>query len=149
VSQHRKPQPEFDHLASLDRTVDEIEALIKNKRKSKMVFKVAELKVVIHMNRQKHREIFELALKGYHAEMLKQLERWTDEIRRGKVHKQYVSLPIPQDHTKEYDKVLKMLEMTVDKTIEMSESDFAQYVMDDWAWKREFAATASNYTTVD
>lgn len=114
-----------------------------------MIFKVDDLIAEIYANRAKHRAVFELALEGYHSEMLKKLERWTDEIRRGKTHTEYVSLPIPRDHTKEYDKVLKMLEMTTDTHIEMSDSDFAQYVMDDWSWKREFIGTASNYTSVD
>jgi hypothetical protein len=37
------------------------------------------------------------------------------------------------------------MEMTVDETIHISHTDFDKYVLDDWAWKRDFAATASLY----
>jgi hypothetical protein len=51
----------------------------------------------------------------------------------------------PHSHVKEYNKVIARMEMTVDETIHISHTDFDKYVLDDWAWKRDFAATASLY----
>ena len=51
----------------------------------------------------------------------------------------------PINHTKSYDKVIARMEMTVDETLYISHTDFDRYVLDDWSWKREFAATASLY----
>lgn len=51
----------------------------------------------------------------------------------------------PESHAAEYDKVIARMTMTVDETIHISHPDFDKYVLDDWSWKREFAATASLY----
>ncbi len=51
----------------------------------------------------------------------------------------------PISHVKEYDKVIARMEMTVDENLYISHGDFDKYVLDDWSWKREFAATASLY----
>lgn len=102
---------------------------------------------VIQENRDKHRAIFQEALDGYKDEALRLLNGHIDRIKRGKVSTVFVSLPAPQDHTRDYDRILRMLNMSVDAEVELSEPDFAQYVMDDWAWKREFLTTASVYNS--
>ncbi len=50
------------------------------------------------------------------------------------------------DMTKEYDRVIKMLEMSVDTQIELSSSEFQNYVMDDWAWSDNAKLSNSTYT---
>jgi len=51
----------------------------------------------------------------------------------------------PINHTEEYDKVIARLEMCVDETIHISHADFDHFVLDDWSWKKQFAATNSIY----
>ena len=67
-------------------------------------------------------------------------------IKAGKVVAVQVSLPQPENHTKDYDRVIKMLEMCVNDTVELDEHTFQCYVMDDWTWKRSFLASNSNYS---
>ena len=55
------------------------------------------------------------------------------------------TLDEPKSHVKEYDKVIARMSMTVDETIHISHDDFDHYVLDDWSWKQQFAATASLY----
>jgi hypothetical protein len=49
------------------------------------------------------------------------------------------------DQTKDYDRVIRMLEMTVDEIITIGAVEFQQYVMDDWTWKEQFTASNSAY----
>lgn len=37
------------------------------------------------------------------------------------------------------------MEMETRSQIELTEEEFAQYVMDDWRWKGQFAATTASY----
>lgn len=48
-------------------------------------------------------------------------------------------LQVPQNHAKDYDQVIQMLEMSIDDVITIRSDEFACYVMDDWDWRSEFA----------
>lgn len=106
----------------------------------------ADLLAKIRANRQEHREIFEEALEGYKAEALRNLEDHIDRLKRGKLRHVYIAMPVPQDHTSDYDRVIAMLEMDVSDEVELSEGEFARYVLDDWQWQDQFLTTASNYS---
>jgi len=60
-------------------------------------------------------------------------------------HQRDFMLEEPKSHVAEYDKVIARMTMTVDETIHISHEDFDHYVLDDWSWKRQFAATNSIY----
>lgn len=102
----------------------------------------------LRKNRDAHRAIFLEALAGYKAQALEILEKHIADIKEGKIHRVSVSLPQPEEHTKDYDKAIKMLEMSVDKTIEIDEQSFTCYIMDDWSWKRQFLTSNSSYSNM-
>lgn len=97
-------------------------------------------------NRSEHRKIFEEAVEGYRAEAVRLLEEHIKEVKNGKLRKVSISLPFPEDHTIDYDRVLTMLDMSVDDEVVLQADDFAAYVMDDWHWKRQFLTTNSAYS---
>lgn len=99
----------------------------------------------LEKNRSQHRRTFDTAVEGYRARLLQELERRVHAVRRGRAVDVRVSLPEPEDHTEDYDRVLTMATMSVDEVIELTESDFAMYVMDQWHWKNAFTATTSRY----
>ncbi len=49
-----------------------------------------------------------------------------DEVKNRRPVKHHNSLVQPVDQTKEYDRAIKMLEMCVDETIELSGAEFCQ-----------------------
>lgn len=97
-------------------------------------------------NRTKHRSLFDEAQTGFRTEVIKLLDKRLADARDGKGIDLRIHLPEPQDHTKDYDRVILMVKMSVNDEVELTHQEFQQYVMDDWSWKREFVATASNYT---
>jgi hypothetical protein len=97
-------------------------------------------------NRALHRSIFDEAVEGYHKKSLELLQSHIDEIKAGRMLRVSVSLPFPEDHTDDYDRVLAMLEMSLESEIEIDENTFASYVMDDWQWKKAFLTTNSAYS---
>lgn len=104
----------------------------------KITVQKAELLAKLRANRADHRTIFEEALAGFERETVKELQARIDGIRQGKRRDVRVYASVPQDHTKEYDRAIAMIEMSLGDTIVLSESDFAQYVMDDWGWQDQF-----------
>ena len=104
-----------------------------------------EILAVLQGNRARHRRVFEAAIDGYREEGTRRLEKLLETLRAGKLPAVTIHLPLPQDHTRDYDRVIKMIEMDTGDTWTMSEQDFARYVEDDWDWKRHFLTTSSAY----
>jgi len=105
-----------------------------------------ELLEKVKGNRANHRAVFEKALEGYRKAAIKELEKMLDEAKKGLRISREVRLVEPMDQTREYDRVIKMLEMSMDDIIELDERGFSQYVMDDWSWKANFLETTNPYT---
>jgi hypothetical protein len=106
-----------------------------------------KLMSIVKDNRDKHRKVFLEAIEGYRKEAINLLEKMIEKLKKGKTVNQYINLPVPEDHTPEYDRVIKMIELDTRGEITLGEEEFAQYVMDDWRWKREWVGTVSNYTS--
>jgi len=102
----------------------------------------------IQKNRDSHRAIFEKAIKAYQKKLEKILLDKLEQVKKGSKIKTYFNLPEPEDHTKDYDRVLQMLEMEVGDTIELEENEFSQFVMDNWVWKNEWVNNTLAYTNI-
>lgn len=102
---------------------------------------------VVRENREAHKELFEEAVKGYRKKVIDELEMMIEEARKGGRIRRAIQLPEPENHTADYDRVIKMLEMSIHDNVELDAREFNQYVMDDWGWKDAFIATASSYTS--
>lgn len=55
------------------------------------------------------------------------------------------SLPYPANYTTEYDKAIKMLELSVYDTVTVSKQEFNSYVLNEWDWKNNFVIANSMY----
>lgn len=97
-------------------------------------------------NRSKHRAIFEEALEGYRTTCLETLNKHVEDIRNGKVIPASIVLPRPEDHTRDYDRVIELLELSDGDKVTLTEDEFAQYIQDDWSWKRQFLMSNSFYS---
>ena len=49
------------------------------------------------------------------------------------------------DNVSTYDRAIKMMELSVDEEIELSEHEFDQYVMDNWSFNHDLLRTATFY----
>lgn len=108
--------------------------------------KRSELLSALQENREKHRTIFLEAQVGYREQAIKELDAMLAEAKAGKRIRRSVMLTEPQDQTADYDRAIRMMEMSQDELIELSETDFAQYVLDDWQWKRQFLHSNRAYS---
>lgn len=106
-----------------------------------------ELREQVQVNRDAHRAIFEQAVKLYNERLLDALQARVERVRLGQKINLYITLPVPEDHTKDYDRILAMLDMELADTIVVTQSEFAQYVMDDWSWKESFMNNSTAYVS--
>lgn len=106
-----------------------------------------ELLRKVKANRDSHRDLFLKAQEGYRAKVIEELDRMLSEARKGGKILRAISLPEPIDHTSDYNTVVAMLEMSVDKEIELAQHEFQQYVLDNWAWSQLANITNSSYVS--
>ena len=97
-------------------------------------------------NRETHRTIFLEAQEGFRTEAIKHLDQMLEDARNGKEIRQNIGLVEPRDQTADYDRAIRMLEMSEDDVIELSELDFECYVLDNWSWKNQFLISNSSYS---
>ena len=113
----------------------------------KVTVKKDELIQLVTKNRDGHKAIFDEAVEGYKTAAEKILDQHLKAIKKGSLVSVYINLPRPVNHTKDYDRVITMLKMSVDPEVTISQQDFAMYAMDDWSWKQEFLRTNSEYSS--
>lgn len=99
----------------------------------------------LRKNRDAHRDTFEQAATGYRKRAIEELDASLQDAKAGKKIRRSIGLVEPMDQTKDYDRVIRMLEMTVDDVVTIGATEFQQYVMDDWSWKEQFTASNAAY----
>lgn len=98
-------------------------------------------------NRDNHRAEFEKALKGFQITAIEVLEKNLELARKGQRQRVFVHLDVPEDHTKDYDRIIGMLQNEVRDTVELTQHEFAQYVQDDWGWKQQWTTSNVGYAS--
>lgn len=56
-----------------------------------------------------------------------------------------VSIVQVPDHSGDYQRVIRMVDMSVEDVIELTAREFDQYIMDNWNWKDIFNETIMSY----
>jgi hypothetical protein len=112
----------------------------------KMSFAKDELLTILRTNREQHRAIFLEACDGYQKEAIRQLQAHMRQVRKGTRKRISIYLDAPVEQTKSYDRVIKMIEMTTEDIIALTEAEFANYVLDEWSWKQDFLSSNSTYS---
>lgn len=115
-------------------------------RGMKIKAKKDEVLVSLRTNRENHAQVVKEAREGFIKEAQRALEAKLGQIREGKIVSLAIGLKPPQDHTKAYDTIIKMLELSTEELIELDADQVRHFVNDDWEWKEQFLATNSAYS---
>ena len=100
-----------------------------------MTVKKATLLAALKKNREGHREVFLKAQEGFRRLCIEHLDKMIADAKAGKKFATSIGLEAPQDHTREYDINIQMLEMSEDEKLVISEEQFRHFVQDDWEWR--------------
>jgi len=110
--------------------------------------KKADVLKRVRKNLDRHKQIVAEAVEGYRKAAIAELEKHLKRIKNGKRARIYVSLTEPMDMTREYLRVVEMLESTEEDTITLNESDFQHFIMDDWEWRHQFTSQNAQYSAM-
>ncbi len=109
----------------------------------------------VSANRDRHEKTYAEAMEGFRRQALSVLseklceleeygEDWNGDLQHGRSGL-YVSVPGPEYHGDDYERVESMLRMTDQESITLNEEQFAKYVMDEWDWKESFHMSTTAY----
>jgi len=106
-----------------------------------------DLKSALVKNRTAHVKDFNLATENYWLRAEAEVERLLRRVKGKRVdnNELFINLQKPESHETDYDTALEMLEWHMSDTIEVSQTEFKQFIQDEWQWKRNFAATTQFY----
>ena len=113
---------------------------------TRVTVKKETLLAALKKNRDGHRKVFLKAQEGFRRLCIEHLDKMLASAKAGKAFATSIGLIAPQDHTKEYDVNIQMLEMSEDKKLVISEEQFRHFVQDDWDWRNDFLINSAQYT---
>lgn len=99
----------------------------------------------IKLNQKKHVEEFNKAVESYKLEALEQLANMKAKIDKGEMGIR-LDLVVPINRTVEYDKVIEMFNWDVNTVVELTQSEFNEYVHDDNDSARQASLSNSFYS---
>lgn len=105
----------------------------------------ADLLAKLQTNRNEHRSLFLKAQEAYRAKWIEELERRLEEARNHDPINRAFSLPVPEDHTDDFDTAIEMLDWELGDDVELAHHEFLQYVKNEWGWQRSFHANTTSY----
>jgi len=111
----------------------------------------AELLDIVVANKRKHVTEFAEAVKDYKKAAIKVAKEHVELAKSGDLEQiaRIRAMPNkPASYEKEYDRAVRMLELSVEDVIELEADVFNQLVLDEWAWKNMFITSNSLYKTL-
>lgn len=107
-----------------------------------------ELLKIVQDNLKSHITQYEEAVEDYKMAVLKITNENVKLAKSGDLDKiaKIRSIPSkPSSYTDNYNRAIRMLQLSVEDTIELEDAVFNQLVLDEWQWKNQFVASASMY----
>ena len=110
-----------------------------------------EMLSIVRANKKKHVSDYEESVKDYKKGAVAIAKKHVELAKTGDMDEIAKIRAMPQKPTsyeKDYDRAIRMLELSVEDVIELEETIFNQLVLDEWTWKNAFATSAALYKTL-
>jgi len=106
----------------------------------------AELIAVITSNQLTHNQEYAEMMQAFKVEVATETKAMIEfNASREKDFRTSIDVREPMSHNDEYDRILSMLNMSVDDNITLSQEEYRQYVLDEWSWAGMFAMSKTRY----
>ena len=106
---------------------------------------VASILEALQKNRKRHIKNFKLAVEVYKREAEKLLNKMLRSIQGGKRISHTISLLAPVNYASEYDRMIRMFEITLDKKVVLTETQYNMIFGDLWHWQATFYSNTMRY----
>jgi hypothetical protein len=97
-------------------------------------------------NREQHGTCYREALDGYLAMAQKKLRAAMKKLKNGEAIVLQFNLHVPEDHTRDYDTVIAMLEAHTESTLTLNSNEFRMFVEDEWDWSDHWLLSNAAYS---
>ena len=106
---------------------------------------------IVRENLKKHLTDYAEAVEDYKVGALKVATSNLKIAKTGEIDKFHQIKGLPQrpvSYEKEYNRAIRMLELSVDEEIMIEQDTFNQLVLDEWHWKNSFVAASALYKSL-
>lgn len=111
----------------------------------KITVKKVELLKQLEENKANHRAKFEKAIEGWRRDSIASATAFIENIKSNRKVVGLVLDSIPKDMSSEYDTVIAMCKWNIEDTMELSQQEVQQYILDDWSWKKNWTTSNAKY----
>ena len=107
--------------------------------------KVSDLLPIVKQNLEKHNNVYEAAVSGYWIKAESELNNKIIQIQKKEKIEPHLNVNYPTSYSDEYKKVIRMLELTSDNTVQLTANEFDAYVRNHWQWRYSFLSSNMGY----
>jgi len=110
-----------------------------------------ELLQIVKQNATKHVADYDEAVEDYKVAVAKIAKANLKLANTAELEQIRKMKPVPQspaNYADNYTRAIRMLELSVEDTIDVEEHIFNQLVLDEWGWKQQFVAQSAMYKTL-
>lgn len=110
-----------------------------------------ELLQIVLENKEKHVKEYLEAVEDYKKGAIKLAAEHVELAATGELDKiaKIRAMPsAPHSYETEYNRAIRMLELSVEEVIDIEEHIFNQLVLDEWAWKQQFTVASAMYKSI-
>ena len=100
---------------------------------------------IVLKNRHNHRDQYEAAMEGYKILTIEVLEERLEQIKNDEPKQVTLMLPLPEDHTDDYDEIIAMLKSNRADEITLDQQSYRTYVLDKWGWSASWTTSNTGY----
>ena len=127
--------------------------MLDNKRNVMKNVKMSRLELlnIVRENAKKHLVDYDESVKDYKvlvAKLAKSNLKLANTADLSEIEKMKKIPSAPVAYTDNYSRAIRMLELSVEDTIEIEEHIFNQLVLDEWGWKQSFVAAGALYKSM-
>jgi hypothetical protein len=105
---------------------------------------------IVKENKEKHIKAYLESVEDYKVAVIKVSQSNFKMAKTGLLEEfKFKAMPLmPTSYEGNYTKAIRMLELSIDATIDVEEHIFNQLVLDEWGWKQQFTALSTSYKTI-
>ena len=110
-----------------------------------------ELLAIVKQNATKHVADYDEAVEDYKlavAKIAKANLKLANTAELEQIRKMKTIPQSPANYADNYSRAIRMLELSIEDTIDVEEHIFNQLVLDEWGWKQQFVAQSAMYKTL-
>jgi hypothetical protein len=109
-----------------------------------------ELLKIVKDNAKKHVTEYVESVEDYKVAVLKVAQENLKKAKTADTKQfKFRAMPTaPQSYEDNYNRAIRMLELSVEDIIEVEEHVFNQLVLDEWGWKQNFVAQSALYKSI-